>query len=249
MDDPPDRRRRKKHRTHLAIQKAAFELFAERGYRETTINAIADRADVAPRTVSVHFATKEELLFDAEPFRLENLIAILEDRPSGESALDAFRSWMASTMAAFDSTESIGRFWERRALRAQIMNTEPGLRGRGGFYEFERILARAIGDDIDQPGTALAPRLAALTAVTGLRELYETDDAEALTSSPETTDFIALVDRVIGFARAGLEGSSATAAKRGKQPRSPGNGTSGAPGTHRSRSGDRVSQSASPLSG
>ena len=63
-----DRRERKKLRTREAIQNAAFELFAERGYRETTIREIAERADVAPRTVTVHFPTKEELLFDYEPF-------------------------------------------------------------------------------------------------------------------------------------------------------------------------------------
>jgi AcrR family transcriptional regulator len=75
-----DRRERKKLRTRLAIQNAAFELFAERGYRETTINAIADRADVAPRTATVHFPAKDELLFDAEPFTLESLVTVLVSR-------------------------------------------------------------------------------------------------------------------------------------------------------------------------
>src|SRR6185312_13242028 len=98
MAESPDRRTRKKRRTHLAIQDAAFELFAERGYRETTIRAIADRADVAPRTVTVHFATKEELLFDGEPFRLESLTAALNTRGPQESALDSLRNWMAATM-------------------------------------------------------------------------------------------------------------------------------------------------------
>src|SRR5690242_13110554 len=94
MADPVDRRTRKKRRTRLAIQDAALELFAERGYRETTIKAIADRADVAPRTVTVHFATKEELLFDVEPFRVESLTAALHARPPRESALDCLRDWM-----------------------------------------------------------------------------------------------------------------------------------------------------------
>jgi AcrR family transcriptional regulator len=44
-----DRQERRKRRTRQAIQKAALELFAERGYRETTINDIAERAEVAPR--------------------------------------------------------------------------------------------------------------------------------------------------------------------------------------------------------
>jgi AcrR family transcriptional regulator len=210
MPEAPDRRERKKQRTRLAIQNAAFELFAEHGYRETTINAIADRADVAPRTVTVHFPTKEELLFDAEPFNLESLVSVLETREPHQPALDALRDWMAGTMSALDSSESNGGVWERRALRAHIINTEPELRGRAraGYYEFERVLADAIGHDLGQPGTALTPRLAALTAVTGLRELYETNEAESLPSPPTAANLLALVDRVIAFTQAGIGGST-----------------------------------------
>jgi AcrR family transcriptional regulator len=222
MPETPDRRERKKQRTRLAIQDAAFELFAERGYRETTINAIADRADVAPRTVTVHFPTKEELLFDAEPFTLESLIAVLQARRSHEPALDTLRDWMASTMTALDSDESSGRVWERRALRAHIINTEPELRGRAraGYHEFERVLADAIGKDLGQPGTALVPRLAALTAVSGLRELYETDEAITLASPPNAADLLALVDRVIAFTQAGIDGSTVAVSTRRNSPAS-----------------------------
>ena len=211
MAELPDRRTRKKQRTHLAIQDAAFELFAERGYRETTIRAIADRADVAPRTVTVHFATKEELLFNGEPFRLESLAAALSARGPKESALDTLCDWMASTMNRLESenAEVNDRFWERRAQRAHIINAEPGLRGRAraAYYDLERVLADAIGKDIGQAGTALVPRLAALTAVAGLRDLYETDELRARPSPPTAAGLLALVDRVIAFTRAGISGS------------------------------------------
>ena len=109
---------------------------------------------------------------------------------------------MASTMTVLYSAESSGRFWERRALRAHNINAEPELRGRAraGYYEFERTLADAIGGDIGEAGTALTPRLAALAAIIGLRELYETDEARALSSPPKPADLLALVDRVIAFA-------------------------------------------------
>ena len=212
-----DRRERRKQRTRQAIQNAAFELFAERGYRETTIAAIAERADVAPRTVTVHFPTKEELLFDYEPFGLESLVERLRSRPPNESALAALGDWMATTMSTVEYTNGQldERFWERRALRAQVITAEPELRGRAraGYYQFESVLSQAIGDDLGLPGTALVPRLAALTAVTGLRELYESDEACALEPTPTAAELITLVDRVIAFARAGVDAMTPNAGR------------------------------------
>jgi AcrR family transcriptional regulator len=206
-----DRQERRKRRTRHAIQKAAFELFAERGYRETTISDIAERADVAPRTVTVHFPAKEELLLDAEPFTLDSLSKRLSTRRPPESALEALRDWMATTMTDVETSgsELDGRFWERRALRAHIINNEPELRGRAraGYYPFERAIAEAIGKDVGQSENSLIPRLAALSAVAGLRELYESDEAQALAAPPSAAELLKLVDSVIRFVQAGLEGS------------------------------------------
>lgn len=202
-----NRQERRKRRTRQAIQAAALELFAERGYRETTIKDIADRADVAPRTVTLHFPTKEELLFDVEPFTLDSLSKRLAARGPHESALEALRDWMASTMTEAETSgaDLDERFWERRALRAHIIDTEPELRGRAraSYYPFERILAEAIGNDLGQSGNALIPRLAALSAVAGLRELYESDEAQALAAPPKAAELLKLVDAVIRFAHAG----------------------------------------------
>jgi AcrR family transcriptional regulator len=206
-----DRQEQRKRRTRQAIQAAAFDLFAERGYRETTINDIAARADVAPRTVTVHFPAKEELLFSAEPFTLDSLTKRLADRQPHESTLEALRDWMATTMTEVETrgSELEGRFWERRALRAHIINTEPELRGRAraSYYPFERVLAEAIGHDLGQSGNTLIPRLAALSAVAGLRELYESDEAQTLRAPPSAAELVKLVDQVIRFARAGIEGA------------------------------------------
>src|ERR1700728_4020391 len=205
-----DRQERRKRRTRQAIQKAALDLFAERGYRETTIPDIAERAEVAPRTVTVHFPAKEELLLDAEPFTLDSLSKRLAARRPHESALEALRDWMAATMTAAETSASEldGRFWERRALRAHIITSEPEPRGRAraSYYPFERALAEAIGEDLGQPANSLIPRLAALSAVAGLRELYESDEAQALAASPSAAELLKLVDTVIRFVQAGLEG-------------------------------------------
>jgi AcrR family transcriptional regulator len=205
-----DRQERRKRRTRQAIQKAALELFAERGYRETTISDIAERAEVAPRTVTVHFPAKEELLLDAEPFTLDSLRERLSVRGRRESAVEALRDWMATTMMEVETSASEldKRFWQRRAVRAHIINTEPELRGRSraSYFPFERALAEAIGEDLGQSGNSLIPRLAAVSAVAGLRELYESDEAMALAAPPSAAELLELVDTVIRFVQAGLEG-------------------------------------------
>ena len=217
MADPVDRQEVRKRRTRQAIQTAALALFAERGYRDTTIGDIAERADVAPRTVTVHFPAKEELLFDAEPFTLDSLNKRLAQRPPHESALDTLRDWMATTMTNAEVGLG-GDVWQRRALRANIINTEPELRGRAraSYYPFERVLADAIGKDLGQSGNSLIPRLAALSAVAGLRELYESDEAQSLASPPSAGVLLKLVDEVIRYAQAGIATGETGRARTGR---------------------------------
>jgi AcrR family transcriptional regulator len=50
--------------TRARLFAAATELFATRGYHETTVDAIAKRAGVAKGTFFVHFATKDAVITD-----------------------------------------------------------------------------------------------------------------------------------------------------------------------------------------
>lgn len=193
-----------KQRTRTAIQAAAIDLFAGRGYRDTTIAAIADAADVAVRTVTGHFPAKEDLLFADEPFTAASLAERLAAR-DGEPALDAFRDWMATTMAAL-TAERTRDFWRQRWLRSRLILETPELRGRarGAYYELEGVLAAAIAADRGEFADALAPRLVAVTVVSGVREVYASYEAQPAAHAPSPDDLLALIDRVIAFARAGV---------------------------------------------
>ena len=63
MIETMTRQERRKQRTRALIRETAWDLFAAHGYDATTIKAIADAADVAPRTVTMHFPAKDDLLF------------------------------------------------------------------------------------------------------------------------------------------------------------------------------------------
>ena len=83
----PGRRERRVAETRRAIAAAAKSLFEEHGYSETTIDQIAERADVATRTLFRYFPSKEALLFaDFDEWRCA-LLTELEARPTDEPPL------------------------------------------------------------------------------------------------------------------------------------------------------------------
>src|SRR3954451_7187483 len=58
------RRDRKSLRTRRQIVRAAAELVLEDGYERATIARIAERADLATRTVTTRFHAKEDIFFE-----------------------------------------------------------------------------------------------------------------------------------------------------------------------------------------
>jgi AcrR family transcriptional regulator len=60
--DMTNRRERKKQETRNKIFNTAMTLFQDRGYDATTIDMIAEQADVARGTVFLHFPSKEAIL-------------------------------------------------------------------------------------------------------------------------------------------------------------------------------------------
>jgi AcrR family transcriptional regulator len=77
---PESRRERKKRQLRTRIYDTACKLFAERGYDATTVEQIADAADIAPTTVFNHFASKSALLAEMAGEVFDHLQALLDDQ-------------------------------------------------------------------------------------------------------------------------------------------------------------------------
>lgn len=88
----PGLRERKKAKTRTAIQEHALRLFAEQGYEATTVEQIADAAEVSPSTFFRYFPTKEDVvMYDAlDPL----LLAAWEAQPAELSPIGALRATM-----------------------------------------------------------------------------------------------------------------------------------------------------------
>lgn len=73
------RKEREKLRRKEDIIKAAKQLFAERGYENTSMNAIAEKADFSKRTLYQYFENKGDLFLSAALQIYEDLVNHLEN--------------------------------------------------------------------------------------------------------------------------------------------------------------------------
>ena len=112
MDEPvkADRRAQRRAETERRLVESATALFVERGYAATTLADVAEQAEVAPRTLYLHFPTKADLLLrcvgvaiagDTEPVALSERPAMVEAMAAAtlEERLRLMASLTASLMA------------------------------------------------------------------------------------------------------------------------------------------------------
>ena len=129
---PAGLRPRKKLKTRLAIEDAALALFDEHGYDATTVEQIAELAEVSTTTFFRYFPSKAEVVLSHYPEQLPALRQAIIDRPASESDLTAVRRALQSSwVEAIDA--------QRTARKARTIATSPLLRG----LSFERGLGWA----------------------------------------------------------------------------------------------------------
>src|ERR1700733_520845 len=71
------------------LREAAMELYAERGYEQTTVAEIAERAGLTARTFFRYFADKREVLFAGSSELQDRLVPPLESSPADAGAMEA----------------------------------------------------------------------------------------------------------------------------------------------------------------
>jgi AcrR family transcriptional regulator len=120
IDHAPTRRERKKLETRQALERAALRLFGERGYEQTTVEDIAEAADVAVRTFFRYFSSKQDVLFgEVVTDRVVRLRTELAARPLDEDLLDSIRTVM-------DLLDFTGPDEEEQILaRMELMRRQP----------------------------------------------------------------------------------------------------------------------------
>jgi AcrR family transcriptional regulator len=178
MDTQLNRRERKTLRTRREIVRAAAELVLEDGYERATITRIAERADLATRTVTTRFASKEAIFFEDLEVVLDRVEEHLE-RSDGD-VIDRLRRWI-DEVAGLDEV----RDPEMRVLRSRAVAHDPDLRALR-VQHFDRAhaaIAAAVARDAGTSVTGVGPQAFAAAAVAMLgviEQLAAEDEAQAL---------------------------------------------------------------------
>jgi TetR/AcrR family transcriptional regulator, regulator of mycofactocin system len=157
----PSLRERKKADTHATIRQAAADLFLARGYEATTMEAVAEAANVSVRTVFRYFPTKEALFFGGVGGDLSDLRELLDARPRDESVMDSMRAVVEIFVGRIEEGEDVDR------RLAPLLRDVPALRQHylGVLDGVEVTVADWARDRLGAAASDLRPGLLAACVV------------------------------------------------------------------------------------
>ena len=165
----PSHRERKKQATRRALHLAAIDLVEQNGLSGATVEAISERAGVAPRTFWSYFASKEEAIVDHDPNRPEAIRLELLARPAAEGPLAALKAVLEEDAARriADDQERLRRFDVIRS-HTQLISTVAGT-----FEQIERALVSAVAERTGlDPDLDLYPGVVVAAACSACRVAY-----------------------------------------------------------------------------
>jgi AcrR family transcriptional regulator len=142
------------------LQRAALELFASRGYEQTTAREIAQSVGLTERTFFRHFSDKREVLFYGQDQFEQAFLAGVDAAPAGASPIEMVASALRSAAELFPDDR---RPYSR--MRQSVIDQNPALQER----ERHKLahLGTAIADALRARGVDdLAATLAAQSGAT-----------------------------------------------------------------------------------
>ena len=101
-----------------------MELFAERGYEQTTAAQIAARAGFTERTYFRHFADKRDILFEGEERLDALLVGGIADAPAGLGLMTVLRHALGEVVSGLEHSRAFS------APRQAVISATPALRER-----------------------------------------------------------------------------------------------------------------------
>jgi AcrR family transcriptional regulator len=125
------------------LRQAALALYTERGFDQTTVAEIAERAGLTERTFFRYFADKREVLFAGQDSLLELLTKGVVEAPDS-APLEAVSNGLQAVGAFFDGRREASR------LRQAVIDANPALQERE--LSKRAALSAAMADGLAQRG-------------------------------------------------------------------------------------------------
>jgi len=197
----PGLRERKKARTRAAIREHALRLFREKGYDDTTVEQIAEAAEVSPSTFFRYFPTKEDVVLqdDLDLLWLE----AIQDQPPEMSPIAAMRAGVHASFARMGEAE-----WAQMRQMTELAMTVPAVRARmlAELARTTQVLAEALAERTGRdPGDFAVRTLAgAVVGVAMAAYFDEADDLMALSDQAKLATFADKLERGLSLLEAGL---------------------------------------------
>lgn len=144
----PDARSRLEH--------AAFALYSERGFEQTTVAEIAERAGLTERTFFRYFTDKREVLFSGAGALYDGMVSAVETASASLAPLDAAAVGVQAIAAALPERSTAQR-------RQAIVTANPELQEREliKMASLSAALAEALrGRGVGEPSASLTAEIA-----------------------------------------------------------------------------------------
>ncbi len=186
-------RERKKAKTRAAIQQHALRLFQEHGYSATSVEQIADAAEISPSTFFRYFPTKEDVVLNDEFDVL--FIKAFNSEPADISPIKAMRNSIKVVYANMSPAERTSEqersklIFSVPELTSAYMNNLADL-----FRMISVVVARRVNRD---PGTLAVRTFAGALMGVALSVIF------TQTEKPDQDTFT-LMDEAFSFLEDGL---------------------------------------------
>jgi mycofactocin system transcriptional regulator len=148
----------------------ALDLFAERGFEQTTLDDLAEAAGIGRRTFFRYFASKNDVVYGDFEAALDDLRARLAATPADRPLFDGIRDAVLAFNALPPHAEPQHRVRMTLVLHTPALQAHSTLRYAGWRSVVAEHVARRTGEPVDAMGPQLVAHLSLACAVTAYEQ-------------------------------------------------------------------------------
>ncbi len=155
--------------THSDLARVAVQLFAQRGFDETTVDDIVEAAGVGRRTFFRYFATKSSVLWNDFDEHVQEMTAVLAATSDDVPMMTAIRHAVV-TVNSYGPADL-----PDLRLRTAMIGSVPALQASATLHyaRWEQVVADFVAARTGLPGDSLLPRTVGRCVLAACRSAFE----------------------------------------------------------------------------